>query len=80
MITDEDIYQSEADIILLSSEPFPFNEKHAALLTEKFRIPALVVDGEFFSWYGSRLTGAPGYLNELTLQAERVIEEKSAKT
>lgn len=44
------------DYIFLSSEPFPFKEKHA--LEIKAELPNCkikFVDGEFFSWYGSRL-------------------------
>jgi hypothetical protein len=52
--------------MLLSSEPYPFREKHAAELRE--RVPGCeirFVDGEMFSWYGSRLLQAPGYFREL---------------
>ena len=44
------------DHILLSSEPFPFAEKHRRELSERFpHARVALVDGEFFSWYGSRL-------------------------
>jgi len=53
-------------LLLLSSEPFPFKQKHAeelqAILPEK-RI--MMVDGEMFSWYGSRLLRAPSYFSQL---------------
>jgi len=52
--------------VLLSSEPYPFKERHIdeirAVLPEA-RI--LLVDGEMFSWYGSRLLEAPGYFRQL---------------
>ena len=54
------------DLILLSSEPFPFKEKHMAEL--KHICPnaeVILVDGEMFSWYGSRLQYAPGYFSSL---------------
>lgn len=68
-VTEHDIRQAAPELILLSSEPYPFKEKHI----EEFKAicPAakvMVVDGEMFSWYGSRLQRAPGYLAEL-LQA-----------
>lgn len=47
-------------LALLSSEPFPFNEKHAASFQR-----AVLVDGEMFSWYGSRLRLAPAYFEAL---------------
>ena len=54
------------DFIFLSSEPFPFKQKHIDELkssypTSKF----IIVDGEYFSWYGSRLKDAPKYFNKL---------------
>ncbi|MBV7532037.1 helical backbone metal receptor [Chitinophaga sp. sic0106] len=54
------------ELILLSSEPYPFKEKHIAELQEV--LPAAniqLVDGEYFSWYGSRLKGAPAYFSGL---------------
>lgn len=55
-----------ADFILLSSEPFPFGEKHKQELLplvgdRKIRF----VDGEYFSWYGTRLEKAFQYFKEL---------------
>lgn len=49
-------------LVLLSSEPFPFAEKHIAEIREICpEATVLLVDGEYFSWYGSRLLGAPAY-------------------
>jgi ABC-type Fe3+-hydroxamate transport system substrate-binding protein len=66
-LTDADISALNPDIILLSSEPFPFREKHIAEL--KALSPhskVVLVDGEMFSWYGSRLLHAPAYFETLT--------------
>ena len=54
------------DYIFLSSEPYSFSEKHF----DEFQAFApnakvLLVDGEMFSWYGSRLKLAPAYYLEL---------------
>lgn len=52
--------------IFLSSEPYPFAEKHLAAF--KSICPdaeVRVVDGELFSWYGSRLLRAPEYFLRL---------------
>jgi ABC-type Fe3+-hydroxamate transport system substrate-binding protein len=54
------------DYIFLSSEPYSFSEKHL----DEFKQYApgakvLLVDGEMFSWYGSRLRLAPAYFNSL---------------
>lgn len=54
------------DIILLSSEPFPFKEKHIQSFENQFpNAKVKLVDGEFFSWYGNRMLGAADYFNEL---------------
>ncbi|MBX2897864.1 MAG: ABC transporter substrate-binding protein [Cyclobacteriaceae bacterium] len=60
------IQQLNPDLILLPSEPFPFKETHKAELQKllpKARI--LPVDGEMFSWYGSRMLQAVDYFKTL---------------
>ncbi|WP_223707476.1 ABC transporter substrate-binding protein [Niabella beijingensis] len=52
--------------LLLSSEPYPFKEKHKAEL--QHLLPGttiMLVDGELFSWYGSRMLQAPAYFKQL---------------
>ena len=51
------------DVVLLSSEPYPFSQKHI----EELGLPAVLVDGEMFSWYGSRLLQAPAYFRQINL-------------
>lgn len=54
------------DLILLSSEPYPFKEKHIAELQEIYpQANVLLVDGEMFSWYGSRLRESAAYFTNL---------------
>jgi ABC-type Fe3+-hydroxamate transport system substrate-binding protein len=57
---------SGADLIVLSSEPYPFAQKHVAEI-QRLAPGARVVlaDGAMFSWYGSRLLEAPGYFRAL---------------
>jgi ABC-type Fe3+-hydroxamate transport system substrate-binding protein len=44
------------DVILLSSEPYPFKEKHIAEVSSVCKGSEIVlVNGEWFSWYGSRM-------------------------
>jgi ABC-type Fe3+-hydroxamate transport system substrate-binding protein len=53
-------------VVLLSSEPYPFKEKHIEEL--RAVLPQAIiklVDGEIFSWYGSRLLHAPAYFKWL---------------
>lgn len=68
VVSSDQIAMLAPDVILLSSEPFPFKEKHVEevrLLSPRSQI--LLVDGEMFSWYGSRLLKSPAYFNFLPL-------------
>lgn len=52
--------------ILLSSEPYPFRQRHIDEIHKTLpNARILLVDGELFSWYGSRLLHAPGYFRQL---------------
>jgi len=62
----EELKRSGCDLVLLSSEPYPFKERHIAEIREVLPQAAIrLVDGEIFSWYGSRLLHVPAYLQEL---------------
>jgi len=62
-LTAEQIKTLQPQAILLSSEPYPFKEKHLAEFHSYYpAILSVLVDGEYFSWYGSRLLNAPQYL------------------
>ena len=54
-VSVEDILNLQPKLILLSSEPFPFKQRHIDEIEKQCNIPTLKVDGEMFSWYGSRL-------------------------
>lgn len=65
-ITDEQLSKAQPDIILLSSEPFPFKEKHVKEIQDICPNSVIeLVDGELFSWYGSRLLLAAPYFEKL---------------
>lgn len=52
--------------ILLSSEPYPFRQRHIDEIKEVLPQAAIrLVDGEYFSWYGSRLLDAPAYFRSV---------------
>ena len=54
------------NLLLLSSEPYPFKQKHLDELHTLLPFTKiLLVDGEMFSWYGSRLLYAPDYFKNL---------------
>ncbi|MGB0888555.1 MAG: ABC transporter substrate-binding protein, partial [Vicingaceae bacterium] len=61
-VSEKEMINLNPEFILLSSEPFPFKEKHIKefqSICPNARV--LLVDGEYFSWYGSRLLKAPNY-------------------
>ena len=59
----------EMDYLLLSSEPFPFNHADVEELQRQFpKTKVVLVDGELFSWYGSRMRKAPAYFQSLINQ------------
>lgn len=57
------LQERRPEVVLLSSEPFPFDSRHVTEIGE--RLPGsrvLLVDGTLFSWYGSRLRRSAAYL------------------
>lgn len=63
-ITTEDL--ADADVIMLSSEPFPFKEKHIEELKAFYPDKKImIVDGEAFSWYGTHIAKCENYFKEL---------------
>lgn len=65
-ITSAQIKEANPKVILLSSEPYPFKEKHIQELQALCPdAKIMLADGELFSWYGSRLLHAPDYFRKL---------------
>ena len=65
-ITLNDLHIANCQLILLSSEPYPFKQKHIDELQKQLPGKKIIlVDGEMFSWYGSRLLQAPGYFKNI---------------
>ena len=62
-----EILAHSPDVVLLSSEPYPFKEKHIPeLLQAGFaRQQIKFIDGEMCSWHGVRLVEAFDYLNKV---------------
>lgn len=73
-ITAAELAAAAPDVVLLSTEPFPFKPSHAdelAGLTGLDRHRFEIVDGELLSWHGSRTPAGIDY-------AEQVIERARA--
>ncbi|MEL6769878.1 MAG: helical backbone metal receptor [Bacteroidota bacterium] len=66
VVTADDLRAVAPDLVLLSSEPYPFKPVHHAEIAAA--VPGVHVhdiDGELCSWYGSRLRHTPAYLSQL---------------
>jgi len=62
VISIHQLQMARCGLLLLSSEPFPFKQKHVDELSATIPGTQIVlVDGQFFSWYGSRLVNAADY-------------------
>jgi ABC-type Fe3+-hydroxamate transport system substrate-binding protein len=62
-------------VLLLSSEPYPFSEKHVTeIKAEHPHLEIMLVDGEYFSWYGSRMLKAPAYFEKIYLKSLEIIQ------
>jgi hypothetical protein len=71
-LTADDIKSMDPELILLSSEPFPFNDSHVSEIGSICPSASIMkVDGELFSWYGSRLTMAANYFSQLHAHLSR---------
>lgn len=66
VVSVEELKTRQCDLIFLSSEPYPFREKDIIeLQAELGETRIRLVDGEYFSWYGSRLLKAADYFKNL---------------
>ena len=65
-ISSEELRNYSPKVILISSEPYPFNENSCNYFRNNFPLSSIfLVDGEMFSWYGSHLLKAPAYFLDL---------------
>lgn len=61
-----ELKEKNTELLLLSSEPYPFKQKHIDELRAELPDTKIVlVDGEIFSWYGSRMRFAREYIKNL---------------
>lgn len=72
-LTIDSLRASSPDFVFLSSEPFPFKKQHFDEISNLLKDSAVIfVDGEFFSWYGTRLR----YVQEYAKTLHTNISEK----
>ena len=74
-LSEKKIAELNPEVILLSSEPYPFKARHI----QEFKnicpkAEILLVDGEFFAWYGSRMVKAADYFHQLCDNNSNVSE------
>lgn len=63
-----ELKELKPEYLLLSSEPYPFKQKHIDELQQQLPgTKVILVDGEMFSWYGSRMLLAADYFRRLRL-------------
>jgi ABC-type Fe3+-hydroxamate transport system substrate-binding protein len=67
----DDLRTIDAELVLLSSEPYRFRDAHRAEVEALAGKPALLIDGEMTSWYGPRAIAGLAYLREFTARALR---------
>lgn len=73
-LDEETIMALRPELVFLSSEPYPFGEKHIREIKEMLPYSKVItVDGEMFSWYGNRLVNSQPYLNELQRRIHKGI-------
>ena len=69
-ITEEQMANAKPDLILLSTEPYRFQESHCELIRRIDGLdatPCRLIDGEMTSWYGPRAIKGVEYLNDFRL-------------
>lgn len=65
VIEPEVLQNSNAEFILLSTEPYPFDKSDVTELQNQFpNKKVILINGEFASWYGSRLIKTYSYFSE----------------
>jgi ABC-type Fe3+-hydroxamate transport system substrate-binding protein len=80
VVTAVDLGAADPDLVLLSSEPFPFADAHADELAAESGLPRgrfVLADGELLSWHGARTAEGVDYAAAL-LDAVRAAPRRAA--
>lgn len=73
-VNEDDLQRLKPDLVLLSSEPFPFKQKHIKEIQQLLpRAQIKLIDGQMFSWYGSRMLHAPEYFRKLIKETKEEL-------
>ena len=73
-----ELAQAKLDVLMLSSEPYPFSKENVQELSRLLPGTVVVlVDGEMFSWYGSRLRRSPAYFQTLFARISEKLQRKA---
>ncbi len=70
-LSAETISELKPELIILSSEPFPFKDEHKRTLRKTSDAQIIFADGEMFSWYGSRMMLMNTYFQQLAKEINR---------
>ena len=74
VVTVAELKAARCELLLLSSEPYPFKQGHIDELLEQLPgVKIVLADGEMFSWYGSRLLQASAYFKSLREQIAALV-------
>lgn len=71
-VSPEDLARLDPGLVLLCTEPFPFEAAHADELAEATGLPRgrfVIADGEYLSWHGSRTPDGIDYAAGLIAEA-----------
>jgi ABC-type Fe3+-hydroxamate transport system substrate-binding protein len=80
-VTREEVAAADPDVVFLSSEPFPFKEKHAGELAAASGLPRermQFVDGEYLTWHGSRTPDGVDYAERVIVRARRAASSSAS--
>lgn len=70
-LTLNEPWLASVGLVLLSTEPYAFRERHLQEISARLGRPALLIDAEMTSWYGSRAIRGLGYLTGFTARLQR---------
>jgi ABC-type Fe3+-hydroxamate transport system substrate-binding protein len=71
-ITLDDLKRAAPELVLLCTEPYPFQAKHISELAEATGLAPnrfVIADGEYLSWHGSRTPDGIDYAESLVAHA-----------